>query len=78
MAAQAAAPYPQGVLLDQGLVDKFLAEQLHRAAFESACLAAGQPRTLRRQAGHGHVVYFIARLVDDHLQHHTRVLSGRP
>lgn len=40
--------------------------------------ATGQPRTLRRQAGHGHVVYFIASLVDDHLQHHTRVLSGRP
>jgi S-formylglutathione hydrolase len=29
MRRQAAAPYPQGILVDQGLADKFLAEQLH-------------------------------------------------
>ena len=29
MQSQTAAPYPRGVLVDQGLADKFLAEQLH-------------------------------------------------
>ena len=45
MAAQAAAPYPGGSLIDQGGADKFLAEQLHPEAFEAACATAGQPLT---------------------------------
>jgi len=76
MAAQAAAPYPQGILVDQGLADKFLAEQLHPEAFEAACAAVGQPLTLRRHAGSDHGYYFIASVVDDHLRHHTRQLAG--
>jgi len=75
MAAQAAAPYPQGILIDQGLADKFLAEQLHPAAFEAACGAVGQPLTLRRHAGYDHGYYFIASVVDDHLRHHARQLA---
>jgi S-formylglutathione hydrolase len=42
------------LLVDQGLADKFLAEQLSIDAFEAACHAAGQPLTLRRQAGFDH------------------------
>jgi S-formylglutathione hydrolase len=75
MAAQAAAPYPQGILIDQGLADKFLAEQLLPAAFEAACGAVGQPLTLRRHAGYDHGYYFIASVVDDHLRHHARQLA---
>ena len=78
MAAQAAAPYPQGILVDQGLADRFLAEQLHPAAFEAACAAVDQPLTLRRHAGCDHGYYFIASVVDDHLQHHARQLTARP
>ena len=37
MAAQPVAPFPGGILIDQGLADKFLAEQLLPSAFESAC-----------------------------------------
>ncbi len=77
MAAQTVAPYPQGILVDQGLADKFLAEQLHPHAFEAACVAAGQPLTLRRHAGYDHGYYFIASVVDDHLRHHARQLAGR-
>jgi S-formylglutathione hydrolase len=76
MAAQAAAPYPQGILIDQGLADKFLAEQLHPEAFEAACAAVGQPLTLRRQVGYDHGYYFIASVVDDHLRHHAARLAG--
>jgi S-formylglutathione hydrolase len=77
MAAQAAAPYPQGILIDQGGADKFLADgQLHPEAFEAACAAVGQPLVLRRQAGYDHGYYFIASFVDDHLRHHARQLAG--
>lgn len=71
MAAQTVTPYPPGILVDQGLADRFLAEQLHPDAFEAACAAVGQPLTLRRHAGCDHGYYFIASVVDDHLRHHA-------
>ncbi len=74
MATSARAPYPQGILIDQGLADKFLAEQLHPEAFESACTLVRQPLTLRRHAGFDHGYYFIASVVDDHLRHHAAAL----
>lgn len=76
MQAQASVPYPGGILVDQGLADKFLVEQLHPEAFEAACAAAGQPLTLRRQAGYDHGFYFVASFVDDHLRHHASQLVG--
>jgi len=75
MRAQAGAPYPGGILIDQGLADKFLAEQLHPEAFEAACQAVGQPLTLRRHAGYDHGYYFIASFIDDHLRHHAAQLQ---
>jgi S-formylglutathione hydrolase len=78
MAAQTTAPFPAGILIDQGLADKFLAEQLHPEAFEAACARVGQPLTLRRHAGHDHGYYFIASDIDDHLRHHAApVLPGK-
>lgn len=74
MAQQAAAPYPAGILIDQGLADKFLAEQLYPEAFEAACAEVKQPLTLRRHAGYDHGYYFIATLVDEHLRHHAAQL----
>lgn len=74
IAAQKTAPYPGGILIDQGLADKFLAEQLHPEAFEAACAQVGQPLTLRRQAGYDHGYYFIASFIDDHLRHHAQAL----
>lgn len=62
------------LLIDQGLADKFLAEQLHVDAFEAACRRAGQPLELRRHADYDHGYYFIATFVDDHLAHHARSL----
>ncbi|WP_310740944.1 S-formylglutathione hydrolase [Ideonella benzenivorans] len=77
MAAQSRAPYPGGILIDQGLADKFLAEgQLQPEAFETACAAVGQPLTLRRQAGYDHGYYFVASMVEDHLRHHAAQLRG--
>ncbi len=76
MASQTRAPYPQGILIDQGLADNFLAEELHPEAFEAACNAVGQPLTLRRHAGYDHGYYFITSLVDDHLRHHADQLGA--
>jgi len=74
MSAQKAAPYPGGILIDQGLADPFLAEQLYPEAFEAACAQVGQPLTLRRHAGYDHGYYFIASFIDDHLRHHAQAL----
>ena len=77
MGAQASAPYPAGILIDQGLADKFLIEkQLLPEAFEAACAKAGQPLTLRRHAGYDHGYYCIQSVVDDHLRHHAQQLGA--
>ena len=70
------APFPGGILIDQGLTDKFLAEQLHPDLFETACAAAKQPLTLRYNAAYDHGYYFIASFMEDHLRHHARQLAG--
>jgi S-formylglutathione hydrolase len=62
------------LLIDQGLADKFLAEQLHPDAFEAACQTAGQPLTLRRHAAYDHGYYFIATFMADHIAHHAQHL----
>ena len=77
MAAQKSAPYPAGILVDQGLADQFLIEkQLLPEAFETACQDAGQPLTLRRHAGYDHGYYFIQTFIDDHLRHHAAQLKA--
>jgi S-formylglutathione hydrolase len=71
MRTQASVPYPRGILIDQGLADRFLADQqLQPEAFEAACAAIGQPLTLRRHAGYDHGYYFVASMVEGHLRHH--------
>ena len=69
------APYPDGILIDQGLADKFLAGQLHPEPFEAACASACQPLTLRRHPGYDHSYYFIATFMADHLAHHAGQLQ---
>ncbi|HCX81491.1 MAG: S-formylglutathione hydrolase [Curvibacter sp. RIFCSPHIGHO2_12_FULL_63_18] len=68
----------QGILVDQGLADKFLEVQLHPHLFEAACATAGQPLTLRRHAGYDHGYYFISTFMEDHLRHHAQGLGLLP
>ena len=75
MAATQTAPFPDGILIDQGLADKFLEVQLHPHLFAAACQAAGQPLTLRRHAGYDHGYYFISTFISDHLDHHAQILK---
>jgi S-formylglutathione hydrolase len=63
------------ILIDQGMADNFLAEQLKPELFEAACAEAGQKLTLRRQAGYDHSYYFISTFMDDHIAHHVKMLG---
>lgn len=72
----AGARLPGKPLIDQGLADKFLEEQLSIDAFESACRKAGQPLEVRRHAGYDHGYFFIASVIEDHLRLHAQALSG--
>ena len=68
-------PFPQGILIDQGLADKFLPDQLLPDKFEAACQVAQQPLTLNRHPGYDHGYYFIATVIEQHLQFHHHALT---
>jgi S-formylglutathione hydrolase len=76
LVARPSRKFAEGILVDQGLADQFLAEQLNPDVFEAACRTAGQPLTLRRHAGYDHGYYFISTFIEDHLAHHAEVLLG--
>jgi S-formylglutathione hydrolase len=65
------------ILVDQGLADQFLEKQLPQHVFEAAAQKVGYPLTLRRHAGYDHGYYFIATFMEDHLRHHSKILTGR-
>lgn len=69
-------PFHQGILIDQGLGDQFLATQLFPQEFEQACAKAEQPLTLRRHEGYDHGYYFVSTFVADHIEFHRRALSS--
>ena len=69
------APFPHGILIDQGMGDKFLAEQLYPEAFEQACHAAGQRLEMRRHARYDHGYYFVSTFMEDHLRFHLEALG---
>ncbi len=76
MAGKLSAPFPAGILIDQGSDDKFLKDgQLLPEAFEAACAKAGQPLTLRHQPGYDHGYYFISTFMADHLAFHAGQLG---
>jgi S-formylglutathione hydrolase len=64
------------ILIDQGLADQFLEQQLHPHLFEEAAREVGYAVTLRRQPGYDHGYYFISSFIDDHLRHHARILNA--
>ncbi len=72
----ASANWKAPILVDQGLADEFLDEQLKPELFERACAEAGVPLTLRRQAGYDHSYYFIATFMGEHIAHHARLLGS--
>lgn len=69
------APFPNDILIDQGLGDKFLATQLRPEVFENACAQAGQRLALRRHALYDHGYYFVSTFMEDHLRFHRENLG---
>ncbi|MFZ3290349.1 MAG: S-formylglutathione hydrolase [Telluria sp.] len=65
-------PFPKGILIDQGLADKFLDEQLFPGVFEQACKKARQPLELRLHQGYDHGYYFISTFVEQHIAFHLK------
>lgn len=63
------------ILIDQGLADNFLDEQLKPHLFEEACKKVGQKLSLRLHDGYDHSYYFIQSFINDHLDHHARHLD---
>lgn len=67
--------FPGKILVDQGLDDQFLEQQLRPERFEEACAGAGQALELRKHPGYDHGYYFIQTFIEDHLRHHAGALG---
>ena len=64
-------PSKASMLIDTGDADPFLDEQLKPDVFIAACQQAGQALNYRIQPGYDHSYWFIASLIEDHLEHHA-------
>ncbi len=71
---QDGAHFNGSILIDQGIDDTFLEEQLRSELFQAACDAANQPLQLRLQPGYDHSYWFIQTFIEDHLRHHAVAL----
>ena len=63
------------LLVDQGLDDKFLKDQLKPELLEEACRLADYPLVLRRHEGYDHSYFFISTFIGDHVAYHAEHLS---
>ena len=66
--------YPS-LLVDQGLADNFLLEQLKPEVLQQVADKVSYPLTLRQHEGYDHSYYFIASFIDDHLRFHAKTLT---
>ena len=71
----ARGPFPGPILIDQGMSDQFLVEQLLPEKFSAAAAKSGQRLNLRMQQGYDHGYYFIQTFMADHLRHHAKQLK---
>jgi len=63
------------ILIDQGLSDPFLNEQLKPHIFSESCQKMGQKLNLRQHDDYDHSYYFIQSFIADHVSHHVRILG---
>jgi len=64
------------ILIDQGLADQFLEQELHPHLLEAACEEKGVALEIRRHDGYDHGYYFIASFIEDHLRFHASILGS--
>lgn len=72
---KAGRKFDNGILIDQGTADKFLAEQLKPGLLEAACREAGQPLTLNLREGYDHGYFFIQTFIGEHMAWHAQRLA---
>jgi S-formylglutathione hydrolase len=65
------------ILVDQGLADEFLAEQLYSKNLKDACTVKKVPLELRMQDGYDHSYHFISSFIGEHLLYHSNYLNKR-
>lgn len=68
----AASGYDRHILIDQGLEDEFLAEQLHCDLFAQTCKDKNVELTLRKHASYDHSYFFISTFIEDHFKFHSQ------
>ena len=73
--AQGKAKSFDDILVDQGLGDQFLENQLKPELLEAAAAAAGQKLTLRRQEGYDHSYFFMTTYIAEHVLFHAARLA---
>jgi S-formylglutathione hydrolase len=64
------------ILIDQGLEDEFLENELFTTEFEKTIKDCKYPATLRRQVGYDHSYFFISTFMEDHLAFHAKLLKS--
>ena len=64
------------ILIDQGLDDEFLAEQLKPQNFLAAAKTAGYAIEYAEHEGYDHGFYFLSSLMEQHLRWHYKYLSA--
>ena len=62
------------ILIDQGLADQFLEQELNPHLLEAVCKEKGVALDLRRHEGYDHGYFFISTFVEEHLRYHASVL----
>jgi S-formylglutathione hydrolase len=64
------------VLIDQGLADQFLVEQLQTHRLAIACEGAGITADIRLQPGYDHSYYFVSTFMAEHIAWHAERLRA--
>ena len=66
----------ESILIDQGVADQFLSDQLKPELFKNACEKVGQKLQLRLHDDYDHSYYFIQSFIADHVRHHADILKS--
>ena len=63
------------LLVDIGSADPFLEKQLRPEELRKACLRSGQGLEMTIHKGYDHSYFFVASVIDRHLDHHAKALT---
>lgn len=63
------------MLIDQGLDDQFLDEELLTNNFVEACASANYQATINQHQGYNHSYFFIASFIESHIAFHAKHMS---